>query len=280
MPTSEHKVTHSPLGKSVDYHKARDASDLFAIPRQQGRNSIGISGAELPFHGEDVWNAYELSWLDALGKPVVALGRFRFPASTPNLIESKSLKLYLNGFNQRCFDSASAISECIRNDLSSTSGGTVSVEITPLSERPQRGFDTAHGILLDEQPIAIDTYDYQPDFLVVDERAPAVEERLQSNLLKSNCLVTDQPDWGSLYIHYRGRRIDHAGLLRYIVSFRQHNEFHEQCVERIFCDIRRLCRPEELTVWARYTRRGGLDINPLRSSDPTAMLDATWEIRQ
>ena len=256
---------HSPLGKTTVYADRYDASLLFPIPRQTKRDEIGVT-EPLPFHGEDVWNAYELSWLDARGKPVVALAEFRVPASTPNIIESKSFKLYLNGFSQeRVADQAALIASMTR-DLSAAAGAPVEVMLTEAQARGHAVTDL-EGTLVDAQAIDID--DYGPpraDYLVADASRPIIEEALVSNLLRSNCPVTGQPDWGSVQIRYRGAPIDQAGLLRYLVSFRNHNEFHEQCVERIFVDVMQRCRPEHLSVYARYTRRGGLDINPYRSS--------------
>jgi len=256
---------HSPLGKTTVYADRYDASLLFPIPRQAKRDEIGVTGP-LPFHGEDVWNAYELSWLDGRGKPVVALAEFRVPAGSPNIIESKSFKLYLNGFSQERVTDRAALIATLTRDLSAAAGAPIEVTLTDPQARGHAVTDL-DGTLVDD--LAIDIDDYGPpqaDYLVADTSQPVVEEALVSNLLRSNCPVTDQPDWGSVQIRYRGAPIDQAGLLRYLVSFRNHNEFHEQCVERIFVDVMQRCRPEHLSVYARYTRRGGLDINPYRSS--------------
>ncbi|WP_243042092.1 NADPH-dependent 7-cyano-7-deazaguanine reductase QueF [Dyella sedimenti] len=260
---------HSPLGKATIYADRYDPSLLFPIPRAAKREEIGVA-LPLPFHGVDVWNAYELSWLDTRGKPVVALAEFRVPADSPNIIESKSFKLYLNGFSQERMASAGMLVDTLARDLSVAAGAPV--EVT-LSEARAQGHAMAdlEGTLIDALPLDID--DYGPpraDYLVADAARPAVEEALVSNLLRSNCPVTGQPDWGSVQVRYRGAPIDPAGLLRYLVSFRNHNEFHEQCVERIFVDVMQHCRPEQLSVYARYTRRGGLDINPYRSTGTEA----------
>lgn len=256
---------HSPLGKTTVYADRYDASLLFPIPRQAKRDEIGVT-EPLPFHGEDVWNAYELSWLDARGKPVVALAEFRVPASSPNIIESKSFKLYLNGFSQERVADRAALIATMTRDLSAAAGATIEVTLTDAQARGHAVTDL-DGILVDAQAIDIDDYGPpQANYLTTDANRPVVEEALVSNLLRSNCPVTGQPDWGSVQIRYRGAPIDQAGLLRYLVSFRNHNEFHEQCVERIFVDVMQRCRPEHLSVYARYTRRGGLDINPYRSS--------------
>lgn len=258
---------HSPLGKDTVYADRYDASLLFPIPRAQKRREIGVAES-LPFHGVDIWNAYELSWLDPRGKPQVALAEFRVPAASPNIIESKSFKLYLNGFAQERIADAATLAATLMHDLSAAAGAVVNVQL-----------GAAHGVafpvtdldgqLLDGQDIAIDHYG-PPDagFLQADATGTPVAETLVSHLLRSNCPVTGQPDWGSVQIAYRGAPIDHAGLLRYLVSFRTHNEFHEQCVERIFVDLMQRCAPQQLSVYARYTRRGGLDINPFRSSTP------------
>jgi len=258
------RVCASPLGKQTIYRDTYAPELLFPIARQDKRSEIGLRADALPFVGEDLWNAYELSWLDPRGKPVVALARFRVPASSPNLIESKSLKLYLNAFNQECMSGSDAMRTIIEADLSATAGAVVKVEILPLSARPERRFADPEGFCLDSLDIDIDTYQPCPDVLRVGTER--VTETLYSHLLKSNCPVTGQPDWGMLAVRYTGPVIDRASLLRYIVSFRRHDEFHEQCVERAFCDILERCKPTDLAVWARYTRRGGLDINPFRKT--------------
>ncbi|MEI7036832.1 NADPH-dependent 7-cyano-7-deazaguanine reductase QueF [Fulvimonas yonginensis] len=260
---------HSPLGKATAYADRYDPSLLFPIPRAVKRAEIGVI-EPLPFHGVDVWNAYELSWLDPRGKPQVALAEFRVPADSPNIIESKSFKLYLNGFSQERIDTP-ALTGTLLRDLAVAAGAPVAVALTPPSAAAYAIADLP-GELLDELPLAID--DYGPPkahYLSADHGAAPVEETLLSHLLRSNCPVTGQPDWGSVQIAYRGAPIDRAGLLRYLVSFRTHNEFHEQCVERIFVDLMARCAPQRLSVYARYTRRGGLDINPFRSTDPQAV---------
>ena len=276
----DNQPEHSLLGKSTEYREHYAPELLFPVPRAAKRAEIGVRETALPFVGEDLWNAYELSWLDPRGKPVVALAEFRVPATSPHLIESKSFKLYLNAFNQERIADPDALSTILQRDLSAAAGAPVGVNIMPLNSRPTRVIAAPPGELLDTLDIAIDTYSPAPQLLMADANGPAVEETLHSNLLKSNCLVTGQPDWGSVVVRYRGPKIDHAGLLRYIVSFRQHNEFHEQCVERMFTDISARCRPERLEVWARYTRRGGLDINPWRSSHPTSPPPNLADIRQ
>ncbi|MDR1423226.1 MAG: NADPH-dependent 7-cyano-7-deazaguanine reductase QueF [Azoarcus sp.] len=279
--TKPSEAHDSPLGKRVAYRDDYASELLFPIARQGKRDELGIRGEALPFVGEDLWNAYELSWLNARGKPVVALGRFRFPANSPNLVESKSLKLYLNSFNQSRMGSVDTVRTVIARDLAAAAGANVAVEVIPLSARPVRQSDTPVGICLDELDIDIDTYDLRPDFLRAE--VGTVCETLFTHLLKSNCPVTGQPDWAMLAVCYSGPAIDRAGLLRYVVSLRRHDEFHEQCVERIFCDILAHCRPTALAVWARYTRRGGLDINPFRAmpgAEDGGWCDFGSEIRQ
>ena len=255
-----------PLGKATVYKSEYDPGLLCPVPRKLKRDEIGLTGA-LPFHGVDIWNAYEMSWLTRKGKPVVAMGEFRVPCESPCLIESKSFKLYLNSFNQTRCDDFDAVHTLMVQDLSDAVGAPVGVRLIGEQEFAGATFGTLPGECLDDQDVAIAGYALDPALLEgAADTARPVEEDLHSHLLKSNCLVTDQPDWGSVLIRYRGGRIDRQALLRYLVSFRLHNEFHEQCVERIFADLLRFCRPERLTVYARYTRRGGLDINPWRSN--------------
>lgn len=270
----------SPLGKAVAYAEHYDPSLLFPIPRQGKRAEIGLAEAALPFVGEDIWNAYELSWLDLRGKPVVALAHFIVPAVSPNLIESKSLKLYLNSFNQTRLAGVDALVATLTRDLSAAAGAPVGVHVAPLSTRPQRPMGYPKGILLDGLEIDVDRYTPAPALLTADSAHAPVTETLYSHLLKSNCLVTGQPDWAMLVVRYTGAPIDREGLLRYIISFRQHNEFHEQCVERVFVDILRQCQPGALSVFARYTRRGGLDINPYRRTPGMPVPAPFAEIRQ
>ena len=270
----------SSLGRHVDYPREYDASLLFPIARSLGRDALGIRAdalpfAGLPFIGMDRWHAYELSWLDARGKPRVATATFEVPADSPNLVESKSLKLYLNAFNASRFASDDAVRDAIARDLSNAAGAPVAVAFGLPAIA-----DTASAIDLDVQDIAIDSYGPPDASLLAADSDGEVDETLSSALLKSNCPVTGQPDWASVRIAYRGPRIDRAGLLRYIVSFRDHAEFHEQCVERIFVDVLARCRPRALSVDARYTRRGGLDINPWRATPGLSPPTAGRDLRQ
>jgi 7-cyano-7-deazaguanine reductase len=258
----------SPLGKPTAYQAEYTPSLLFPIARQQKREEIGVSGT-LPFFGVDIWNAYELSWLNLRGKPQVAIATFTVPADSPNIVESKSLKLYLNSFNQTRVASHQALSDMLRADLSDGFGAPVQVKLTLPDEFAKLQMGELEGLLLDRLDIEVADYTPNPSLLKANHEEAMVEETLLSHLLKSNCLVTGQPDWGSVQIRYVGAQIDQESLLQYLIGFRNHNEFHEQCVERIFMDILRQCRPQKLSVYARYTRRGGLDINPWRSNFTT-----------
>ena len=254
------------LGKSTDYRDIYDASLLQPVPRSLNRDPLGIRADRLPFHGGDIWTLYELSWLNDKGLPQVAVGQVELRDTSVNLVESKSFKLYLNSFNQTRFPSWDAVRETLERDLRACAQGDVSVQLFRLQEVEGQPIARFSGECIDEQDISIEDYEFDAGHLSGAAGNDIVEETLVSHLLKSNCLITHQPDWGSVQIQYRGPRINREKLLRYLVSFRHHNEFHEQCVERIFCDIQRFCQPETLSVYARYTRRGGLDINPWRSN--------------
>ena len=267
---------HSQLGKTSAYVDQYDASLLFPIPRAGKRLQIGISAAP-PFFGADLWTAFELSWLNPRGKPQVALAHFTVPCETPNIIESKSFKLYLNSFNNTRFADAAEVQSRLRADISEAawrgapqaSSVGVRLLLPELFDREQVA--ELDGLSLDRLDVECTRYTPAPDLLTAAFDELPVSEVLTSNLLKSNCLVTGQPDWGSVRISYSGPQINQEGLLQYLVSFRNHNEFHEQCVERIFMDVWTRCKPLKLTVYARYTRRGGLDINPFRTSHPGAL---------
>jgi 7-cyano-7-deazaguanine reductase len=269
----------SPLGKPAAYTEQYDSSLLFPIARALAREAIGI-GAQLPFFGTDIWNAYELSWLNARGKPQIAIATFLVPAESPNIVESKSFKLYLGSFAQTRIESADALRDMLKRDVSAACGASVSVRLATPVEFHKLAMDELEGLSLDRLDLEADVYHPEPALLSAAHGEAPVEETLVSNLLKSNCPVTGQPDWGSLQIHYVGPQIDQAGLLRYIISYRNHTGFHEQCVERIFVDILRECRPVKLAVYARYTRRGGLDINPFRTNYNQPMPDNARTARQ
>ncbi len=256
----------SPLGKTAAYCTQYAPDLLFPIPRQQKRDELGLTGA-LPFFGVDIWNAYEISWLNLRGKPQVAIATITAPADSPNIIESKSFKLYLNSFNQTRLANSEAVLELLRKDISDGFGAPVHINLLPQEAFSSLQMGELDGLLLDRLDVEISQYTPDPTLLRAASQADApVEEKLVSHLLKSNCLVTGQPDWASVQIHYVGPQIEQEGLLKYLIGFREHNEFHEQCVERIFMDVLRQCAPQRLAVYARYTRRGGLDINPWRSN--------------
>jgi len=255
----------SPLGKSSAYPGAYDPALLFPIPRQPKREELGLQGT-LPFFGIDIWNAYEVSWLNRRGKPQIAIATFMIPADSANIIESKSFKLYLNSFNQTRLDDQQALIDIVQKDLSAAAGASVQVTLTEPGAFSGLQMGELSGLLLDRLDIEVVDHHPNPALLFANQDEAMVEETLLSHLLKSNCPVTGQPDWGSVQIHYVGAPINQEALLKYLIGFREHNEFHEQCVERIFVDVLRQCRPQKLSVYARYTRRGGLDINPWRSN--------------
>lgn len=254
------------LGKQVDYEFEYNPGLLQGVPRSLSRDTLNLAGSGLPFDGIDTWTGYELSWLNLKGKPNVAILECHVPITSKNLIESKSFKLYLNSFNQTKFASAEDVRQVLQADLSACAGEPVEVKLILPEQFSSLQFQEFNGILLDSLDVEIDQYSPNTQYLTVAKNETGIQETLVSHLLKSNCLITSQPDWASIQIRYEGKAIEHEGLLKYLISFRQHNEFHEQCVERIYNDIMQHCQPDKLTVCARYTRRGGLDINPFRSN--------------
>lgn len=275
----------SQLGKATAYPDQYAPQTLFPIARQPQRSELGMTaGTALPFTGADLWTGYELSWLNPRGKPQVALVQVAVPCETPCIVESKSFKLYLNSFSNSRFASADEVRQRIAEDVGAAvwqpvasvsqqaSGGappsTVGVRLVLPEQFSAQAMQELEGLSLDRLDVECSDYQPAPHWLRADTAESAVTETLTSHLLRSNCPVTQQPDWGDIQISYSGAPIDQEGLLRYIVSLRNHNGFHEHCVERIFMDILRHCRPSRLTVYARYTRRGGLDINPLRTNHP------------
>ena len=255
----------SPLGKHTAYVNEYDPHLLFSIPRAEKRAELGIT-EPLPFFGMDVWTAYEISWLNLKGKPHIAIATILVPADSPNIVESKSLKLYLNSFNQSHIAGQEALLDLLRTDLSSAFGAPVQIKLTLSDAFSELKMAELDGQLLDRLDIEVDTYSPDKHLLRADKASAPVEEKLVSHLLKSNCPVTNQPDWASIQIQYVGPPIDQAGLLKYLIGFRLHQGFHEHCVEQIFMDLLQQCTPSKLIVLARYTRRGGLDINPWRSN--------------
>ena len=260
----------SQLGKASGYVDEYDASLLFPIARADKRAELGIADTQ-PFFGADMWTAYELSWLNLRGKPQVALAHITVPCESPHIVESKSVKLYLNSFNNTRFLDAREVRERIRADISAATGVGIGIKTIGPELFDREPIQEMDGLNLDRLDIECLHYTPAPELLFAEFDQAPVAETLTSNLLKSNCLVTNQPDWGSVQIAYSGPQINQEGLLQYLVSFRNHNEFHEQCVERIFMDVWTRCKPIKLSVYARYTRRGGLDINPFRCSYPAQL---------
>ncbi|WGE36839.1 NADPH-dependent 7-cyano-7-deazaguanine reductase QueF [Actinobacillus genomosp. 1] len=254
------------LGQKTEYKSEYDPTLLQPVPRKLNRDGLGITEQQPFDRGADVWTCYELSWLNENGLPQVAIADVAIDFRSENLIESKSFKLYLNSFNQTKFASLEQVEQTLAKDLSQCASGQVSVKVYKLSAYTRQPIVDFAGECIDEQDIQIDSYEFSNEHLASVAEGEVVEETLVSHLLKSNCLITSQPDWGSVQIHYVGKKLNREKLLRYLVSFREHNEFHEQCVERIFTDLIQFAQPEKLTVYARYTRRGGLDINPFRSN--------------
>lgn len=262
-------MSENPLGKMVSYPSQYDPSVLVAIPRRDNRQALGIHD-HLPFTGMDVWHAYELSWLDLSGKPRVGLLRLSVPCQSPNLVESKSLKLYLNSFNQEQRKSGELMAT-LRKDLEKVLGVRPDLQLSSVddSDLPVRPV----GLCLDDLPISASHYQPDSSLLSVLPEETVVEEQLYTHLFRSNCPVTGQPDWATITLRYRGQPLSHEGVLRYLISFREHSDYHEHCVERIYLDISRVCRPEALCLSANFTRRGGIDINPCRSSHPSWLPD-------
>jgi 7-cyano-7-deazaguanine reductase len=278
MADTNQLLQSSTLGKKSSYISQYQPDLLFPVPRQAQRDGLGIQAEQLPFTGYDFWQGYELSWLTSKGKPQVALLQVTIPAHSPYLIESKSFKLYLNSFNQTRCENWTWVAETLKRDLSQACGAEIQLNIIPLCQYVTPFCSDYPGHCIDDLDISCEHYQPKPELLTTENER--VNEALFSHLLKSNCLVTGQPDWGSLYINYQGQRINPTGLLQYIVSLRQHNEFHEHCVERIFTDIQTHCQPEALCVMANYTRRGGLDINPVRTTDHELIPDFKRLVRQ
>lgn len=257
----------NPLGKIVAYPRNYDPGILHSIARASGREPEGIDCEKLPFFGADKWTCYELSWLDQSGKPNVGVAEIVVPCDSPNLVESKSLKLYLNSINEHRFNSIDALRETIATDIQKICGAKIIIDIFSINQYAQKGLHLLAGICLDDLVLLGVHPEPDPRILSISDSHMVKDEGLYSHLLKSNCPMTGQPDWASVQISYRGRAINHQSLLAYLISFRHHQGFHEQCVEKIFTDINRQCKPEKLTIIARYTRRGGLDINPWRSTE-------------
>lgn len=275
-------MTTLPLGQATQYPDQYDPGLLYPILRAENRLKLGIKDDQaLPFVGVDIWNAFELSWLNQKGKPQIALAEFQIPADSPKMIESKSFKLYLNSLNNARFENENEVRERLVVDLSAVAGSKITARIQANEAIAKKGMQEMGGVLLDRLDIEIDPHiPADPNLLGVNEDFGPIEQCLVSHLLKSNCPVTGQPDWASVQIRYQGRPILEEGLLRYLIGFRQLGEFHEHCVETIFSDIKRHCKPDKLSVYARYTRRGGLDINPFRTDHNAPWPDNTRHARQ
>jgi len=271
-----------PLGQASQYPDQYDPGLLYQIPRSENRLKLNIKQDQaLPFVGVDIWNAFELSWLNAKGKPQIALAEFQIPADSPNMIESKSFKLYLNSLNNARFADEQEVRERLIKDLSGAAGSKITARLQANETIAKKGIQEMGGVLLDRLDIEIDPHiPADPSLLSINEDFGPIEQCLVSHLLKSNCPVTGQPDWASVQIRYQGRPILEEGLLRYLIGFRQLGEFHEHCVETIFSDIKRVCKPDKLSVYARYTRRGGLDINPFRTDHNAPWPENTRHARQ
>lgn len=265
--------SNSPLGKPTAYSDSYDPTLLFPISREENRATLGIRGT-LPFFGMDVWNAYEVSWLNMRGKPQVAIATVMAPADTPNIVESKSMKLYFNSLNQSKIAGPDALKELLRADLSAAFGANIQLKLVEAADFGQLQMGEPEGLLLDRLDIEVDRYEPDASLLKTHADEAPVEETLLSHLLKSNCPVTNQPDWATVQIRYAGNPMNQEGLLKYLIGFRQHQGFHEHCVETIFMDILRQCAPAKLMVSARYCRRGGIDINPWRANFPLARMPA------
>lgn len=254
-----------PLGKVTEYKTSYDPGLLFPIPRKQTRETLGYEKS-IPFSGYDLWTAYEISWLNSNGKPCIAILRMEVPCDSAFIVESKSLKLYFNALNHTRFENAEKFKETIQLDIENAVRSKVKIDLIQPDNWNELHLANFPGVTIDNEDVTPVDHSLNEELLTLDS-SQVVEETLYSHLLRSNCPVTSQPDWASVCIHYVGPKLNHAGLLEYLISFRTHNEFHEQCVERIFRDISAKCSPQKLTVYARFTRRGGIDINPVRSNE-------------
>ena len=259
------------LGQQTSYPDEYSPGLLVAIARAENRAAMGL-GVNLPFQGVDIWNAWELTWLENSGRPNVATLQLQVPAESPNIIESKSLKLYLNSYSMSRFDTAEDVCSRIAGDLSGCADAEVAVSLETANSASGANADSLPGSCIDDLDVECNTWDVDASLLQADQSS-IVSAALYSNLLRSLCPVTSQPDFGSVLVNYEGPAIDPASLLRYVVSFRQHKDFHEACVERMFLDIKKHCRPTRLAVYARFQRRGGIDINPFRSDSGLILAD-------
>lgn len=253
----------NPLGKTVKYPNKYDPKLLYSILRQEARNKLGLTES-LPFMGQDVWNAYEVSWLDAKGMPRVVIAQFTIPCTSPYIIESKSFKLYLNSFNQQIFQDQNEVLTIMKKDLSEKADAAIEIQFYSPDKLSELGFCQPSGECLDELDVTTNHYQRSPELLTTN--STQVAKTVYSHLFRSNCPITNQPDWASVFINYQGNEIEPHGLLQYLISYRNEHDFHENCVEQIFVDLLEVCQPDELSVQAFFLRRGGLDINPFRAT--------------
>ena len=265
--------TKNQLGQETEYVTTYTPSLLAPIPRATQRGALGIAKDPLPFRGFDIWNAYEFTWLNSRGKPEVALAQIQVPSQSANIIESKSLKLYLGSYSGTKFGLRAEVVSALEADLALVAGTPVSVTLLSPEQVQHNGIVPTVGQSLDLLDIDVDEYDWNPDFLV-RESDTTVRESLYTNLFMAKCPMTGQPDCASVMIQYHGASISHEGILKYLISYREHSEFAEQIAERIFVDLMIRCAPDTLTVQARFSRRGGIDINPYRSHEENMGPDA------
>jgi 7-cyano-7-deazaguanine reductase len=276
---TEQSDTYGELGQTSSSDMTYNPKRLFPILRAPKREALQMNAQQLPFMGVDIWNHYEVSWLNHVGKPCVAMARIIYDCASPYLIESKSLKLYFNSLNHTHFESQAALQLQIKTDLSVCIESDVHIELMSSTDWERRIITPQFtGVCVDDLDVACTAYEVDSNLLQVETEGTVVEEVLCSDLLRSNCPVTNQPDWGSVQISYQGPRIQPESFLKYIVSFRNHQGFHEQCIEQIFMDILKHCHPNKLTVYGRYTRRGGLDINPYRSTEAFDWQDTAFRL--
>lgn len=275
-------LQHGLLGQSTDYPTSYCPDILYPISRQLGRESLALPAEQLSL-GVDFWHCFEVSWLDNNHISQVAMLRLSIAANSPLIIESKSLKLYLNSLNFTIFDCQDSVLATIRRDLSACLQTQVEISLFELNQPDSLPIDKPDGVCIDKacqnKKIALSTQ-VDSGLLGMPSDGQMVKQSYYSHLLRSNCPVTNQPDWGTVQIDIESPLIDCANLLAYLLSYRQHNGFHEQCVEQIFCDLTCAFRPKTLMVRAWYTRRGGIDINPVRVSDLSLLPKPSRLIRQ
>lgn len=270
-------ISDSPLGKAARYPEAYDATLLYPVERAPQREALGVVG-EVPFHGADRWTAWELAWLDGSGRPCAGIARFSVPCTSRSVVESKSVKLWLVSLNNARFDGVDALRATLSRDLSGATGAGVDVDVALPDRWSSLARAEPDGASIDD--VVPGAFPGVPDPSLLRSGGAPVDETLVTRAFRSLCPVTGQPDYATISIDYRGPAIDRAGLLAYLIGYRHHPGFHEHCVESIYMDVLRACGPQRLTVEARFTRRGGVDINPFRSSDPATDVRSSPTIRQ